>query len=191
MITVNCKDGKIQIGGNFDSAKAIVKAMGGKFDWNSKEWTVTCPVKEFDPLRIGLPVDVISGEQNGRMASGNHATRYGNVYSRNEWNATQEAGKVSLHEEYQPKHDALKNELRAKLTAFNPASADRLYPIISGLELDIYIEQGVVQFTSPEREQALRAIEDWFCDAQTALFREQDDREQSIKEAIFEKHGVS
>lgn len=189
MITVNCSDGKISIGGDFNAAKSFIKNCGAHFNGATKEWSIGESIKKFDPLNgFPFPVDVLSGS-NGRMSSGDHVTRYGNSYTRNEWNAKIESEKVSLSHKFQPRFDTLKGELISKLQPLTPD--DKIARIIDSFDgIDEMVSRGALIFSSPEKERAIREIENWYDSAKSALYQEQDDAETAIKEQIYDKYGL-
>lgn len=90
-IKVRLSDGSAEVGGGFEAALGFVKALPGRqYDPATKAWVVPMSLADF-LARCSLPAEYGGAAyRSGRMESG-HQTRWGNRYSRTEWEAQREA----------------------------------------------------------------------------------------------------
>ncbi len=181
MITVQTTTGTCKVGGDFNSALAQIKAISGReFDSQTRTWSVPLTAEELKKKLHFLPVDLPNGQ---------HITRYGNRYERNEWQATQEAGKVRV--EHTDARDDLRMWLKAELTKWIDASK---VGVVGGLiemaQLEDRIEYGSVQFSTPEKAAAITAINEEYWQRRHEIMVAEEDAEEAIKDRIYDKYGV-
>lgn len=181
MITVQTTTGKVNIGGDFNRAVAQVKAVSGrKFDSQSKTWSVPISAEELKKKLCMLPIDLPNGQ---------HITRYGNHYDRNEWQATQEANKVSIT--HSNDRAVLSAWLRDELGKW--IASDKIgfvAGLIETFKLEDQMERGKVQFSTPEKETGVLAIDEEYCRRIYVITSAEQDEEEAIQERIFAKYGV-
>jgi len=190
-IKVQCSDGLIEIGGDFNHALAMVKAISGrKYDSSTKIWTVPVEMKSFDSLKTGLPVDVLSGNQQGRFQSGGHQTRYGNTYSRNEWDAFREGERAATRAG--EKFGDLMAEVEAK---FRQQLADlglspQVIKVVLSYDFDDLVEAGKIQFSSEERRQKIEAIRELYSNEMYKITMAEVDAQEAAREQVYDKYGL-
>jgi len=192
-IKVNLEDGMVEIGGNFQGALAFVKRQKGReYDPATKTWTVPQTIKDFVGWnRAGLPIDIMSGDNSNRYGDGNHVTRYGNVYSRDEWDAQKEAWKAE-------------GEIAAKYAPEN-AQNDRLFAealrevgvsekgirMIRAYIWDLEEVEGYrIKFSSPERRKQIYAIVEAYRKRQEEIWESQEAEEEARTIEIYERGGI-
>ncbi len=214
-IKVKLNDGNAEVGGEFNRALSFVKGFEGrKYDPATKTWTVPVSVHDF----IGrcnsslLPVEYsgVVGTVQPRHESG-HQTRYGNRYSRTEWDAMDEARQAesaagqALQDKVEAAEKALREAQMALLLAATGGNADaagRIYRQFvaangwyAGLSIEEAEAEGAIQFSSPARRDAVIAAVDAchnhpLVKALLASYREQSGAEEEAKREVYEKYGV-
>lgn len=156
-VKVQCKDGMIELGGDFNSALAMVKRIEGrKYDSTTKVWMVPVELKHFN--FCGFPFNVLSGNMQGRFQSGDHHTRHGNVYSRGEWSEFQsaEAAARKVASEYAGKFVELESQYTKRLIEAGIPQKS-ISAVLTHRFLDM-VEYGRIQFSSEERKVTVMAI---------------------------------
>lgn len=188
-IIVKLSDATVEVGGEFSSTLAFVKGLPSR-RYNSADKTnsVTMTLAEF-ARSCGRPYDVRSAAQTHR--SGEHVTRWGTRYSRNEWDAKNEiaAAEKQIAQEFQPRYDALKAELRQRSTAIG-LDARAVAMIERAGELEMMIEAGRVQFRTDARRREVLALNDWYASAWNAIYEEEQDRAGDAAKQILEANGI-
>ncbi len=191
-ITVKLQDGTVSVGGEFNRALSFVKGLTGRrFDGATRTWTVPMGLTEFGQ-RCSLPYDVLGGNGTGHNASGNHVTRYGNAYSREEWTATKEARRAEsrVADEFAPKFDALKAELCSRIQAAGLSDAAVKF-LASGthiFEIEDLEEMRAIKFSSAERRAAVLAVAKWYDGEYVKLHNAEQDAMEGERERIFEHY---
>lgn len=189
-IKVKCTDGMIELGGDWGSALAKVKAINGRtYEPTTKTWSVPVELKHFN--HCGHPFDVLSGKMGtNRFESGAHHTRWGNVYSQNEWQAQKESDAASAEAAapFVAQFENLKNEYRQKLEAIGLS----LNGIGAFFNWDFrgMIESGRVQFSSKEREQVIMALREEYEAAYCKIADDEQDAAECAREQVWEKYGI-
>lgn len=187
-IKVKLNDGKIEMGGGFNSTLAFVKSQPGrKYNPQTKIWTVPGKtIADFDSLKTGIPMDILeSSHPQVRLAQGNHHTRYGNVYDRQEWEATQESYKTEaeIRTEYAKKFQDLDEQLGEELAQLGVSQPERIVKIAH--EIDCWIEADRIQFKSEAQKEAILKAIDNQLDQMMALLSKRDMAIRDAKEAIW------
>ena len=181
MITVSTKTGTIKVGGDFNQALTFIKGIQGrKFDGATKTWNVPLTAQELKTRMSGFPVE---------MPNGDHVTRYGNRYARNEWDAKCEAEKVNVtHDE---NRRAVRQQMIAELGEW--IQADKIAfvaNLIESFQLAGMMEYGKVKFSTPEKEAAILAIDDRYNAAMSKIIDAEEEEEAAKIERIYERYGV-
>ena len=190
-IKIKCSDGMIEIGGDFQGALALVKSIDGRqYDPATKIWTVPVSIHRFDSLKIGRPVNVLSGDERGRFRSGDHHTRYGNVYSRDEWAATTEANQAEgeVGRQFEGREAEIEAKYRQQLAGLG--IDEQMAGTILSWRFEDLVESGQIKFSSPEREQAIWAIRNAHADEMMEVWRAEDDAKEAARERIWGKYGL-
>ena len=158
-IRLQVRDGMVEIRGSFEAALSFVRGLPGRrYDPATRTWTAAVSLGDLRQ-RTYLPIEVL-GSQRRCPAAGDHITRYGNVYSREEWREAQQEFKAEA-EQGQRLAAAEREAARRLLAAGVPAEAvERLIPRL--WELKELAEEGAIRFSSEERRQAVMAVAEWF-----------------------------
>ena len=127
------------------------------------------------------------------LPNGDHLTRYGNRYSAIEWREMQETWKAEADAAtpYADQHSALTAELLRRLEALMPENKkgyNYLWNAIQKFQLDFELERGALKFSSPERAQAIRAIEAWYEGEAGKLFEAEQDAIALAQERVALKY---
>ena len=162
-IRLQVQDGMVEIGGSFEAALSFVRGLPGRrYDPATKTWTASISLGDLR-LSTYLPIEVVASERQC-PAAGCHITRYGNVYSAEEWREYQAALEEERKETAQRSRKmaaAEREAARRLLAAGVPAEAvERLIPRL--WELKELAEEGAIRFSSEERRQAVMAVAEWF-----------------------------
>jgi hypothetical protein len=189
-IRINLKDATVELGGNFNSALRFVKGFSGrKYDPTTKTWTVPTTISEFQKFNT-FPTEIISGNGGNRYASGNHVTKFGNAYSRDEWDATQEAwsAKAEIASSTAKHEVALDSQVREKLSAIG--LSDNAVSLLASKPFDIeeMEEAGRIRFSSDERRAEIYAIIEWFRSEKVRVWQEEDNAVEAANERIWSKY---
>lgn len=193
-IKVKFNDGLVEVGGEFTEALAWVKSLQGrKYDSSTKTWS--CPAEMQATMRYcSFPYDVLAGDgSNGKYRSGNHVTKYGSVYSREEWQQAQEIRSIQLEGDYSRQLDDAYGQLLAELRA-----TGALEKVVVGIACEIqdgnsiaWLEEaGKIVFTSLDRRQAFVAAEEKYFEAIARISRAEGDELATKEELIFEKYDI-
>jgi hypothetical protein len=190
-ITVKLTDATIALGGDWNGALAMVKSIAGRsYDGQAKTWALPLDLKAFSARAAGRPFDVLASATAHR--AGEHVTRWGTRYGRNEWDAKRAVDAIqvpaALVAEAQQKRDAAERALIAVLGP-NAAKVRNLYDRFAG-DLDEAAELGYITFSSPARKAAIEAaFETYFADLEAA---EQaiDDFRAIEERKIAEDYGI-
>ena len=124
-IKVKLQDGKIQVGGNFNAALAYVKGKDGRrYDVAAKTWTVPATVESF-MRNCSLPTEILEGDGSARYGDGNHVTKWGNVYSGEEWDAQKDvwAAEKRIGGDHASQYEASRKRFQADLAALGMSGA--------------------------------------------------------------------
>lgn len=210
-IKVKLQDGNAEVGGDFNAALSFVKGLPGRhYDAASKTWTVDMPLVDF-LSRCSLPCDYSGAAyKNGRVEDG-HRTRYGNHYSRNEWDARRDADKAE-RDARAPLQDAVDEAKRALRDAQiallveaaegNAEAAQRLHaafvaPMGRCYDMDVAEAEslGLVRFTSSVKRQRVTAAieaarEHPLHKAVDAAEQAQDDAGENARLSVYEAAGL-
>jgi len=158
-IRLQVRDGMVEIGGSFEAALSFVRGLPGRrYDPATKTWTADVTLGDLR-LRTYLPIEVL-GSRRQCPTAGDHITRYGNVYSAEEWRQAQQEFRAEA-EQARRMAAAEREAARRLLAAGVPAEAvERLIPRL--WELGELVEAGAIRFSSEERRQAVMAVAEWF-----------------------------
>lgn len=197
-LTIKLQDATVSLGGEFSSALAFVKSLPGrKYDGATKTNSAAMTLKEFSARAQGRPFDVQSAAQSHR--SGEHVTRWGTRYSRNEWDAMRAADKAAGEAAHaaRPQVEAAEREIRAELqrrALENAPSAEIARKMAALVEADggmsEAIERRLVKFSTPERESAWLAIDEWYWDAMWKAGEVERDAEAAARERVNDTYGI-
>lgn len=166
-IKIQLQDTTVEVGGSFQDALALVKRQPGRrYDAATKTWHVPQALADFR-RHCSLPLDTPHA----------HITRYGNGYTRDEWNAWQEGKRdeAEVADQFAPKYEALADDFRAKLAAAQVSQAG--INLIASATQDIYEmeECGKIKFSTPERRAEIVGICEWYYAAWMALHTAEQD----------------
>lgn len=190
MIKVQATDGGIiEVGGDFARALSMVKSLPvARFDGTRKVWTVQATAAEIARTctTYQVPCD---------LPSGDHRTRYGNGYTRHEWEAqaAMRKAETQVRDEMRPAEDAAAAWLDEQLSAYcgsaPAAQVVRIRRWIVEYELEEAIEMGDIRFRSDARRDELLAIVRAYEDRMGAITEEALNREQAAREHIEQEYG--
>lgn len=155
-IKVNLTDGQVELGGDFWRALAFVKAIEGRsYDGPTKTWTVPMTLQEFDSKNHAFPMDVLVGNSSNRNQTGAHHTRYGNVYTRDEWDANKAIWKMEAEVErkYAPEIDAVKIDFVKALVDEGISENAARSVLALAWDFEEAVDRGKIQFSSQARQQ--------------------------------------
>ena len=192
-IKVSLNDGIVEVGGNFQSALAFVKRQDGrKYDPTTKTWTVPQTVKEFIGWNnAGLPIDIVSGDNSNRYGDGNHVTRYGNVYSRDEWDAQKEVWKAEGEIEAKYASEELENgRLFSEAMRSAGVSEEGIRMIRAHIWDFEEVEGYRLQFSSPERREQIFNIVEAYRKRQEEVWKKQENEQEARTVEIYERGGI-
>lgn len=181
-IKVKLADGTVEVGGEFKAALEFIKGqVGRKWDAASKTWSVPQAVEQF---RKGCSFPLT-------LPGGDHVTRYGTRYERNEWACLQEESQAerAVARPYLDKTDEAMAEFRRKLEA--AGLSERGIGIVVNYQgmLDAAERDGMIGFSSPARRSEIEAIcQGWHAEMDR-LTRDLDDATHAAKENIAKKYG--
>lgn len=182
-IKVQCTDGTIELGGEFSSSLARVKAIAGrKYDSATKVWLVPVEMKYFS---YGTPFDVLSGNTTPRYQSGSHHTRYGNVYDRQEWDEFQgaEAATRKVANEYAPKFEELEKRYTRQL--IEAGIPQKHVGAILTHRFPDAVEYGRIQFSTPERKATTLAIYEAWETEYSNLVQAESEAQEAAREQFY------
>ncbi len=179
MVRVVLTDGMVNIGGGFQEALSCVKVLPGRqYDPARKVWVVGLSLREF-ATRCWLPFDIENGIDTVRLSTGRHITRYGNSYSREEWDAVEEFHQAEgrIREEFAPRFATLRQEAIERLSAAGLSDQAIAFLMRSGaiFEVEFHEEIGQISFSSEERRAAVLSVAAWYgCEYEKLARAEQD-----------------
>lgn len=192
-IKVKLNDGTVEVGGEFKSALAWVKSFEGRqYDPATKTWTVPTTLREFDKKNSRFPMDVLSGNGSSRTQTGDHHTRYGNVWAEEEWDAQKKvwATEGKIGQEYAGEYEEAENQLRNNLKEAGVSEAGINMIVSRVWDFSDMIEFGKFQFTSKEREAEITAIvEEYYVEFFQITEAEQNEIDAQT-ERIWEETGI-
>lgn len=189
-IRVKLSDATIELGGNFNSALQFVKGFSGrKYDPATKTWTVPTSISEFQKHNR-FPTEILSGNGGNRYASGNHVTKFGNAYSRDEWDATQEARSVEakVAADFAKEKVALDSQFRQRLADIG--LSENAIGLLASKPFDTeeMEEAGRIHFSSDERRTEIYAAIKWFRSEMERVWRAEDSAVEAANERIWSKY---
>lgn len=199
-VTVKLTNATVSLGGEFSSALALVKSLPGRrYDSATKVNMVSIGLKEFSAVAAvhGLPFDVQSSAEAFR--SGEHVTRWGTRYSRDEWDAMREGDKAAAAaaQAARPQVVAAEAEVRAELqrrALENAPNAEIARKMAALVEADggmgEALERGLVKFSTPERKAAWLAIDEWYWNAMWQAGEAERDAECAARERVAQQYGI-
>ncbi len=192
-IKVSLSDGMVEVGGEFKSALSFVKGQKGRtYDPATKTWAIPMTVKEFVGYnRTGRPLDILSSNGRGRYESGNHVTRYGTAYSRNEWDSQREIWKAEkeVAAKYAPESDEVEMAFSEAMIAIGVSKEG--IRIIRAFIWDFEdVEGDRFQFSSQERRDKIFAIVEAYRKAKMDVWKRQEAEEEARTLEILERGGI-
>lgn len=192
-IKVKLKNGEVKVGGNFQAALDWVKSHSGRdYDPVTKTWTVPLPIEKF--LSYGsarFPIDIVSGVQGKpRFESGSHVTRYGNVYSGEEWDAQRSVWKAEkeIAGDYTDDYEASKKQFQADLQSSGVSVAG--VRMLESRLWDFEDAEGYrLKFSSRARRDEVFAIVEARRERDAAIGKAEDNDLDAARERIFAGTG--
>ena len=178
-ITVKLQDQTVRVGGNFQGALRWVKGFQGRtYDPRTKTWTVPTTYVEFKK-RSRFPLDIDGGD---------HVTKYGNAYTRGEWNTNKAIWKSEeeVADKYFDEHAVNRDWLCNELQKIGVNEQGARYILARHETLDIEKECGRVQFSSPQRRKQVLAAVEKFEKMEYDTYRHEDEELDARKCQILE-----
>ena len=179
MITVKLQDQTVRVGGDFQAALRWVKGFQGRtYDPQAKTWTIPTTYVEFKKASR-FPLDIDGSD---------HVTKYGNVYSRDEWDTNKAIWKTQqeVADKFFDEHASNRHWLQEELRSIGVSEQGIRYINARHWDLEMDIDSGRIQFSTPQRHEQVLALVEKFHKMEDATSAQEEaelnDRETRILE---------
>ena len=187
-VKVKLTDGEVELGGNFQSALSFVRGFTGRsHDPSTKTWTIPITLKEFGKHN-SFPTEVLGSKgRHGRYVAGNHITKYGTVYSADEWDANKRAWKAEaeISSGFSGSYQDAESKFRQALAEIGVSQQGISVLVRNTWDLEEMVEFGRIKFASQEHERQVMAAVESYRQALEQTGQQEDDAIAAAQENIF------